>query len=739
MTLGRRPIDAARRHASRRSLAPIREHPQRDHGQWEHDPPEDPHGVRQKQPANAVTVPGPRTPADAPPLRSRVLVRSRLVPVMTRLSGTAAEVLAVAAVAANLAVVALTTPGQPGEAFGIGRVIAAARPDVGPLPSGWPGRTFGAVVAAWMSLTGALPRHATSLTAVREAILVAALVVLGCAWLVARRLRLAPPTRVAAVLLVGALPLATGLLTTVRPGVIAGAAVAAVTAAVAGDRVGRSARVFGIVALAAAAALVPAMLPALLAALAVLLAQGDLGARLPRAIRYGLAAAVGGLALAGLAVARAGASGVRGGARDWLVSASPAPAPTPELGELPLLLAVLALIVAALGRRWLRVPATGVVVLLITALLVEPAHADLLTLGLPVLAVVAVASAEDLFLASNRAWGLALSPRYRAGVAAIGVLVAGATFGGVLSNRPAPPSAPPVHEVTAWFRNEVPGDVPIFVDDALWPELLRAGMPASRLHTLGSSGYAAASYLARAAVNSPTAPGGPGGAGAPGGPGGAGAPGGPAQWRIATGDVNRAGALAAGWLPLAAFGFGPGRVTVLHALPPPPNVDPVLDPENRTRRLREGAALSVNPRVVLSAAAADALRRGDVDLRMVVVLTELAKRHDLGVTEFPVVPGEQAGTPPMRRVLISTVDGHAATDPGTNEQLRRWFNSQSGPYFTRAVDVTAGGVLVRYPAGPPPGGGPPPPGLPPPGAPPPGGPALPPGAPQPGAPPPPGR
>ncbi|HET6213152.1 MAG TPA: hypothetical protein VFE14_09810, partial [Micromonosporaceae bacterium] len=224
--------------------------------------------------------------------------RPRAARIIARWAGGTAEALAVAAVAVHLTIVALTTPSQPGEAFGIARVVAAVRPDVGPFPGGWPGRVFGAVVAGWVSLSGALPRHATALAAVREGVLVASLATVACAWLLARRFRLAGPTRVAAVLVIGALPMGTGLLTAVRPGAVAAAAVAAVTVSVAGERVGPTARVFAVVGLLGAVALVPAALPALFAVLAVLLGQDDLGTQLAAPIRRGLAAVAGGLAVA---------------------------------------------------------------------------------------------------------------------------------------------------------------------------------------------------------------------------------------------------------------------------------------------------------------------------------------------------------------------------------------------------------------------------------------------------------
>jgi hypothetical protein len=150
----------------------------------------------------------------------------------------------------------------------------------------------------------------------------------------------------------------------------------------------------------------------------------------------------------------------------------------------------------------------------------------------------------------------------------------------------------------------------------------------------------------------------------------------------------------------------------------------MLDPVRRAHRAELGASLALHPRVLSSVTAAEALRRGDVDERVILVLTGLADAHTIGVADFPVVPGERTGELPLRRILISTVDGRTmdgrtmdgrriddpAMDDPASMDVRRWLNSQIGPYFPRGVDVTPGGLLVRYPIPPPP----PPPGAPPP-------------------------
>lgn len=652
MTLGRHAVRELP--TSRPSLGPIR-------SPWEHEPPDDPHGLREKRPANVAGVPGPRLPSDdpAPSWPRPARPRTHAAHTLAKVASALAELSAVALVCVHVVIATLSSPARPGEVFGVARVIAAARPDVPSIDGPWPHKVFSAVVAAWVGSTGALHRHTTALAAVREAMAVAAVAVVLLVWLLVRRLRLAIPTRVATVVLLGFVPTGTALLTGIRPGLLGAVGLLLATALVAGDRIGPTHRVLALLGLGVAVVLVPAALPALLAAIAVLLAQGDLAARLDRGARGAIAVVPAAGAITALVVAAAGPEPWRA----WLASASPALAPVPDLSELPLLLAALALTMAALARRWLRAPAIAVATLLGTAMLVEPARADLFTMALPLAAVVALAGAEDriagLWAARSAARRRAARTRntqtqaaVRAAGAVAAAIVAVSLLAAAATQPVDPPRPPAVGDVATWFANEVPGEPVLFVEDGLWPELLRAGVPAVRMRS-----------VSRSATDNAV------------------------DWRVTAGDVDRTGALAAGWVPYAVFGTPESRVTVLRRLTTSAEEYLTLSEQARNTRLGFAKDLAVNPQMTLTPQAAAALRAGDVDERLMRVLASMTGWSTFAVADFPIVPGEEGNGLPRRRAVLSTVNDQAT---------RNWLEQQLDPYRPRAVEPLPGGLLVRY-------------------------------------------
>jgi len=664
VTLGRHAVRELP--TGRPSLGPIR-------SPWEHEPPDDPHGLREKRPANFAGVPGPRLPADdSLPSRARRPVRPHAALALTRVAAAVAELATVGLVSIHVVTTALSAPPRPGEVFGVAQVVAAVRPDIAAVDGPWPHHVFSAVVAAWVSPTSALQRHATALTAVREAMAVAGVAVVLLVWLLVRRLRLAVPTRIAAVVLLVFVPTGTALLTEVRPGLLGAGGLLVATALVAGERVGATQRVLALLGLAAAAVLVPAALPALLAAIAVLFAQGDLAAGWAVRARMALGGLLGVAAVAALVANVIGPEQWRA----WLASASPATGPVPDLSELPLLLAALALTLAALARRWLRAPAIVVIMLLGVALLVEPARADLFTMALPLAAVVALAGAEDriagLWVARSASVRLrsarTLNTQTQAALRAAGaVACAIVALTGLVATatRPVPRAVPPpAAEVAGWFDDEVVRAPVLVVDDGLWPELLRAGLPAGRMQV-----------LSRSARNDP------------------------ARWRVTAGYVDRTAAMDTGWVPYAAFGNEAGRVTVLRRIEPPLGATAYQRQETLDRRDRAsfGAELANNPKLTFAPPAAQALRAGDVDERLMEILADMSGWNSFGITDFPAVPGEDGNGLPRRRVVLSTVGDRPVTDPDSGNIVRSWLDKQIDMYRPQAVELTGDGMLVRYP------------------------------------------
>jgi hypothetical protein len=115
--------------------------------------------------------------------------------------------------------------------------------------------------------------------------------------------------------------------------------------------------------------------------------------------------------------------------------------------------------------------------------------------------------------------------------------------------------------------------------------------------------------------------------------------------------------------------------------------------EDAAERLRLGSLLAGSRELTLDGPAAESLRRGEVDLRLLRVLAGLVPAHDLRIGAFPTVEGEPA-TAPRRTVRITAVDGAPATAPGTAELVRRAVARSSQP--PADVTVDHGALNVGY-------------------------------------------
>src|SRR6185437_5847644 len=89
---------------------------------------------------------------------------------------------------------------------------------------------------------------------------------------------------------------------------------------------------------------------------------------------------------------------------------------------------------------------------------------------------------------------------------------------------------------------------------------------------------------------------------------------------------------AAGTLLATVPSWAGARAEICGALPPV--ADP--DPGERASRVRIGTALAGNPGLRLDPAAAQLLRQGSVDPRIMVVLVALTGTHTLTVADFPL-------------------------------------------------------------------------------------------------------
>jgi len=613
--------------------------------------PEDPYELGRRQPANVGRVlprqagaqPEPALATTDAPATVAVRALRRLV-----------DLLALAVALLALVRTARSAPLSTAEAARAVRVVAAARPDIGPLPGGLPQRIFDAIAAGWVSLTGALHRQPTAALVVREPAVLAAALALVLLWVLAGRLRLALPTRVAVILVAALAPAGASLLAgAARPGVLAALLVVLAAVLIAGFGVGLARKVLALLLLTLALLLVPALAVALAATLAVLIGQGDLAARLHRPARR---PATGALLLAALVALAAYPLGlVPHALRTGAAITPPRPGPVEWAG------AVLLLLAAGLAsrQRWLRAPAAAVFALVLTAVAAPVARADLLAVALPMALLVGFAYAEELLTGylrrrrGRRARTFGPSRRVATrsagrGAYATALLVAVAVLacGGYQLSRPAPrPAVPPSAAVASWFRTEVSGAPAVGTEDALWPGLLAAGMPAEQLTTPTAGPAPAAPWLVTTAVP------------------------------------------ATGWVAYARFG-------PLHILrrAGSPGADQPAD-------AADNAALAGNPALHLTPAARAALTTGRLDERLLAVLAQYAGGHTLDIAGFPSAAGGDPagpGAPPLRRVLITAADGNPVTQATVAQLVSTWFDRQIDQYHPCEVRTDGPAVLVRY-------------------------------------------
>jgi hypothetical protein len=119
--------------------------------------------------------------------------------------------------------------------------------------------------------------------------------------------------------------------------------------------------------------------------------------------------------------------------------------------------------------------------------------------------------------------------------------------------------------------------------------------------------------------------------------------------------------------------------------------------EELDRRHRLAAAVLANPVAGASGRAADALRTGDVDARLLGLLAGLVSRMDVHVADLPPAPGEPSDGPPARRLLVDEAGGERLT-PGApaTEDLVTFLEAQRPPFAADVVQQTDDGLLVGF-------------------------------------------
>jgi hypothetical protein len=149
---------------------------------------------------------------------------------------------------------------------------------------------------------------------------------------------------------------------------------------------------------------------------------------------------------------------------------------------------------------------------------------------------------------------------------------------------------------------------------------------------------------------------------------------------------------------IARFG-GVDQINVRRVIDDPADQGQQADP---TVLARAAAGLLANPNLALDPAAAAMLRQNQVDGRVISLLDAVVAGHQIGIAEFPVVPGEDPSA--MRRLVVVTgLDGQPI-QPGSSQvtDLEQWMLGQRPPLRPAStVDTRVGGLpalVVRYDA-----------------------------------------
>lgn len=493
-------------------------------------------------------------------------------------------------------------------------------------------------VAVYAALTRAFNRYDNLAAVGRELMLVAAICSALLLWRTARRLGLGVLASAAAVLLAGVPPLLSDAALIAIPAQLAVPWLLLATWLMAPGRSTVAARVVAAVAAALATLLAPDVLLIVLGGAAAALCTGRLLRRV--ALRVRLIAAL--LVVPVLAVVA-------------LLLSRWDPQPAAEAygvgnGTLRALAAVFVVVggLAAWSQVSVRVPAVALVVATLTALVLQ-GRFSAFAVCLPFAALVTAALAQ-MVLAS-----VPVDMRRFLRIAAAGSLAAALLAALVLLVRmqPAERAGPDTRAVLSWAETELPEGAGLVAPRQLWAELIHAGGDENRMRLSGAH-----------RDGEPFEP----------------------ELTLVRGDSPD------GTLVVARF-ERPGARALLVVDPAPG----VPTPEELDRRHSLAAAMLANPTTGADGRAAELLRAGAVDQRLLSLLAALGAQFGVGVADFPAAPEEPQGGPLARRALVDRL-GDDALLPGapTTERLLAWLGAQLPPFAPDAFEVTDDGVLIEF-------------------------------------------
>jgi hypothetical protein len=120
-------------------------------------------------------------------------------------------------------------------------------------------------------------------------------------------------------------------------------------------------------------------------------------------------------------------------------------------------------------------------------------------------------------------------------------------------------------------------------------------------------------------------------------------------------------------------------------------------PDELGRRRSLAAAVLANPTTTTGERAAEVLRSGEVDPRLLSLLAALAAQFGVGIQDFPLGDGEPGEGPLPRRALVDRIAGDPVL-PGAaaTERLLAWLEAQLPPFHPDSVVPTDEGVRIEF-------------------------------------------
>lgn len=525
------------------------------------------------------------------------------------------------------------------------------------VPSGTSDQVAAFHMAVYGVLTGATDRGGSVAGSVREFLVVAVVAGALALFLLCRQLGLARLTAVAVVLAAYAAPVV-AVTQTLSPVGTLGLTWVTVAGVLIGARpaspgVDRLAAVAGLALLVLAALLTPVVLIPAAGILTVLLATGVVLPRLPLLTR-------GVLSLGPLAAVVAVAT--------WLlVDAGPAPTLAGVDGRSvlpgggPLVVGVVVVLVA-LGTAWrvlfLRPLALGVLPLVIVVVLPSEQQPAAVVLASALAALLLGALIEELVTRPRRR---SLQPSGAARVTAVALSLL--TILGLALAPPVGASAPPgasAASLATWLQTYLPPERRVRVDDQLFVELIREGVPATRFEREGRPLRVGAEPAALVAV--------------------------------------RAGEPSD--LPVVAhFGAGPLAAEVRLLVD-----DPAAFADAQSAATTAGSAfaesLAVNPHIDSDDDVKSLLRSGIVDPRMLTVLATAAADFQFTLRTLTPDVGTNAGGA-VHTAQITDIQELTSAGPvtdGAGVRLRDFFRYQLAQFRPLSQGFDDGTLIVIYDA-----------------------------------------